>query len=322
MGDGGWRAHDRGRVVSAAKRYGGAHSPKGAPRNAPETSTAAEALAAPASRFSGRSPRWFSWRVLGLFLAPTPLLWSAAWQFVTADIPDLLGVLAPYGLLLLAAYLTGEGLKAAAAYDERVIAKPPAFPRKLLAALLTGLGVAGATFLGAGYGPVLGGLFGALAAAAHVAAFGLDPMRAKGVDGVAEAELERVAAKLDEAEAVVAATAKAADGLRDRGLTDRIDRLAYAARDILREIQNDPRDMRRSRRFLSVHLVGLRDATVKYAEARAKGSETLRPEYEALLADLETSFAKQRTSLLADDQTALEVEIDVLRGRLKQEGAL
>ncbi|MEM8753659.1 MAG: 5-bromo-4-chloroindolyl phosphate hydrolysis family protein [Pseudomonadota bacterium] len=304
--------------MSDAKRYGGRYSP-GGPRGEARTERPA---AGPASRFSGRSPRWFSWRVLGLYLAPTPLLWSAGWQFLTADLPELLWTLGPYAVLMFAAWMTGQGQRAAAAFDARAIAKPPAFPRKLFAAVLTGAGVAAAAAFGAGYGIMLGAVLGTIAAAAHIAAFGLDPMRAKGVDGVADAELARVAEKLDEAEAVVAETVKVADGLRDRRLTDRIDRLAYAARDILREIQSDPRDLRRARRFLSVHLVGLRDATVKYAAGRARGAEDLRESYEGLLTDLETSFANQRARLMVEDQTELEVEIDVLRDRLKQEGAL
>lgn len=306
--------------MSDAKRFGGAYSPGGAPKGA----EGGPAAGAPASRFSNRSPRWFSWRVLGLYLAPTPLVWSGMWQLLTADIPELLWTLGPYAVLMLAAFLTGQGLRAAAAYDARTIAKPPAFPRKLVAAGLTGLGVAGAAAFGAGLGAPLGGVLGAIAAACHIAAFGLDPMRAKGVGvgGIAEAELTRVAEKLDEAEAVVAATIAAAKGLRDRGLTDRIDRLAFAARDILKDIQSDPRDLRRARRFLSVHLVGLRDATVKFAAARARGADDLRPEYEGLLTDLEASFAKQRERLMVEDQTELEVEIDVLRDRLRQEGAL
>ena len=141
-------------------------------------------------------------------------------------------------------------------------------------------------------------------------------------EGVSDEELDRVAERLDRAEAVVAETVAAADALRDRELTDRIDALAYAARDILREIQSDPRDLRRSRRFLSVHLVGLRDATVKYADANGKGAaEGLRDRYAALLGELETSFAGHRQALLSNDQTDLEVEIDVLRDRLKYESA-
>ena len=46
----------------------------------------------------------------------------------------------------------------------------------------------------------------------------------------------------------------------------------------------------------------------------------LRQEYLDLLTDLEASFERGKASLLLDDRTDLEVEIEVLRERLGQEG--
>lgn len=311
--------------MSNAKRFGGAHSPGARPSGAdvpkgaaPKGAGGAKPPRGPArSPLAGRKTKQFSWRVLFLYIAPTPLALAGLEGILGADLPQILWAWGGYGALMLAAWLTGQGLQAEAAYDARVIAKPPAFPRKIVAAALCGVAVAGACVIGAGLNLLLGLFYGALSAGAHVAAFGLDPMRAKGGAGVSDAELDRVAEKLDQAEAVVAETVAAGDTLRDRELSGRIDALAYAARDILREIQSDPRDLRRSRQFLSVHLVGLRDATVKYADAAGKGAaDGLRDRYAALLADLEASFADHKTSLLVDDQSDLEVEIDVLRERL------
>ena len=292
--------------MSNAKRFGGAHSPGG-----------------PKTRFSGKKASSFSWRVLGLYAASAPLVIPGLGGLLAANIGAAMATLPSWLALILAAWLTAEGLKAEAAYEERAVAKPPAFPRKIAAAGLTGLALFAVMLLRVDTGLIQSIIFGALAAGAHIAAFGLDPMKAKGVVGVDDAELNLVAEKIDQAEAVVNATVKAAERLKDRALEDRVDALTYAARDILREIQSDPRDLRRSRKFLSVHLVGLRDATLKLANARAKGAEgALAGEYAALLADLEQSFAKHRETLLIDDKVDLEVEIEVLRDRLKQEGAL
>ena len=189
----------------------------------------------------------------------------------TADMVKVLWAVCPYILLILSAWLTGQGLKAEAAFNERTIAKPPAFPRKTFAAALTGASLFIVCWLGIGLNMLIAMFYGAIGVGAHLATFGFDPMKAKGVVGLPDEELDRVAAKLDQAERVVEETASAANGLRDRGLEKRIDALAFAARDILKEIQNDPRDLRRARKFLSVHLVGLRDATVKFASAKTKG---------------------------------------------------
>ena len=173
----------------------------------------------------------------------------------TADLPRILWACGGYAALILAAWLAGQGLKAEAAFAARAIAKPPAFPRKLVAAIITGLAVAGVCAVGADLNLLASAFYGLLAGGAHVAALGLDPMRAKGVDGVSDEELDRVAERLDRAEAVVAETVAAADALRDRELTDRIDALAYAARDILMEIQSDPRDLRRRPRLGGVQRI-------------------------------------------------------------------
>lgn len=301
--------------MSEAKRFGGAHSPQNARR-------AEDAAAAP-TKFSGKRAKRFSWRVLGLYLAPLPLVPVVAGSLLALSPLTLVWSAGSLAALWLAAWLTREGMKAADAYDARLIARPPAYPRKLFAAGLTGAAVGALSYFGAALGPVGAALFAAVAAGAHVAAFGADPMKAKGGAGIADAELDRVAAKLDQAEAVVAETVAAADAMKDRALARRVGGLARAARDILRDIQADPRDLRRARKFLSVHLVGLRDATLKFAAAAEKGvAGDHRDDYEELLTDLEQSFAAQRSTLLIDDQTALEVEIDVLRDRLRQEGAL
>ena len=66
--------------------------------------------------------------------------------------------------------------------------------------------------------------------------------------------------------------------------------------------------------------MGARDATVKFADLYARSRDAqARADYLALLDDLETTFADRSKSLLADNRTDLDVEIEVLRDRLKLE---
>lgn len=297
--------------MSNAKRFGGEHSKGG--------STTGGASAPPRTAFAGRKASGFSWRVLGLYLAPSGLLLPGLIGLLSADLPRIGWALGGYALVMFGAWMTGQGLKAEAAFAERLIAKPPAFPRKLFGGGMIAAALFEVMFFGIGVGLFPSLFYGALALGAHIYAFGLDPMKAKGVVSHDGADLSHVIDRLEEAELVVDATIEAARRLGDRKLEARVDSLAYAARDILREIQSDPRDFRRARRFLSVHLVGLRDATQKYATAKAKGAADMRAEYDDLLTDLEASFAKQRETLLTDDRVDLEIEIEVLRDRLKEE---
>ena len=117
-------------------------------------------------------------------------------------------------------------------------------------------------------------------------------MRKKGLEGVDEFATERVARAIDQAEALVRQTVDAAARIGDRRLEGRIDRLCDQARQVFRAVEQDPRDLVRARTFLSVYLLGLRDATVKFADiwGRSRDPEA-RAQYEALLGDLEASFA-------------------------------
>ena len=224
------------------------------------------------------------------------------------------------GLLLLAAWLTRDGIRAHNAYIARRVARRPAIPRKLFAACLTGA----ALMLGTmewQTGFLFPYLFGLLGAFLHVGAFGLDPVRGKGMTGVDQFQTDRVARAVDEAEQHLAAMKDAILRAGDRQLEGRVERFATLARGLFRTIESDPGDLTAARKYLSVYLMGARDATIKFADVYARGkSGTARSDYEALLTDLETNFATRTKSLLTDNHTDLDIEIQVLRDRLKFEG--
>lgn len=296
----------------AAERYGGRHSPGAAPPDAPGS-------AAPPA-FRNRRARRVSLRARLMFLLPTPLLLAGLGSIGGGRAAEMIGEIGGFGALILGAWLLNEGLRAEEAYNARTIARPPAIPRKIFAALFTGGGVALADVLSLGHGPVAALTFGAVAALAQLAAFGIDPLRRKGMDHD-NAASERIARAVDAGEATVREIIAAAARIGDRGLEGRIERLCDQARAVFRTVERDPRDLARARRFLTVYLTGLRDATVKFSDLYGRAREPgLRGRYEALLVDMETSFETQRTHLLEDNRSDLDIEIEVLRERLHQDG--
>jgi hypothetical protein len=296
-----------------AERYGGRYSPDGAPPGSKPT-------AGPPVFRSGRA-RKVSLRARLMFLLPLPLLFAGIGAISRGNAAEMLGELGGFVGLMLSAWLLNEGLRAEEAYEARTVARPPSVPRKLLAAVLTGASVAAAGMLGSGDAGAGAVVFGVVAAAAQLLAFGVDPMRRKGLAGIDEFANERVARAIDRAEELVRETAEAAKRFGDRRLEGRVDRILDQARDVFRAVERDPRDLVRARTFLSVYLLGLRDATLKFADlwSRARDTEA-RAQYEALLGDLETSFGTHRTALLADNRSDLDIEIEVLRERLQQDG--
>ena len=159
--------------------------------------------------------------------------------------------------------------------------------------------------------------FAVLGAILHFAAFGPDPMKDKGMEGIDSFQTERVARAVDEGEAHLAAMSDAILRAKDRALEARVAAFAATARTMFRTVEGDPGDLTAARKYLSVYLMGARDATVKFADVYAQGRDPkVRADYEALLGDLETNFAGRTKLLLEGAHTDLDVEIQTLRDRL------
>ncbi|MEO0914042.1 MAG: 5-bromo-4-chloroindolyl phosphate hydrolysis family protein [Pseudomonadota bacterium] len=297
-----------------AKRFGGKYSPTS------DNSGADPAASAAPSPFRDRQPARVSVFARLLFLAPLPLLIAGLGEVMSGNASRALLELGAFAVLMLAAWLLNEGLTAEAAFNARKIARPPGFPRKIAAACLVGAGVFAVQGIGAG-NLIAGAIFGGMATAAQLFAFGLDPMRAKGMEGVDTFATDRVARAIEAAEDHLKDMASAAKRTGDRAIISRVSDMAATARDVFRTVEDDPRDLPRARKFLGVYLQGARDATVKFADVYARGGGAdAREDYMALLTDLEASFTKHRADLLEDNRTDLDVEIEVLRERLHQEG--
>ncbi|RED11844.1 5-bromo-4-chloroindolyl phosphate hydrolysis family protein [Pontivivens insulae] len=263
----------------------------------------------------GRARLWF------LSAASIPLLIAGILQIGSGDALAILGELGAFGMLMFGIWMTREGIKAEAAYDARTVARPPRIPRKIIGGLGIGVGVGLAAAFSWPLGMVQGALYGALAVAAHLISFGLDPMKAKGLDEHSEFERDRVAGAVDRAEDTLAEIISEAERTGDRQVQARVEGFAATARAMFRKVEADPRDLGRARKFLGVYLRGTRDATTKFADlwGRAR-DEQAKQKYLALLDDLEQQFQAQDEALLLNDRSALDIEIEVLSDRLKQEG--
>jgi hypothetical protein len=232
----------------------------------------------------------------------------------------LLMALAGGGILTLAAWLLRDGLRAEAAFNARKVARRPAIPRKMLASAATGIGIFLAGMTG-DTGLVGSALYGIAAVALHVAAFGIDPLKNKRMEGIDEFQQDRVARVVDEAEAHLTTIESQIALLNDRGLSARVGAFTASARKMIRTVEEDPRDLTGARKYLGVYLMGARDATVKFVDLyKRKQTPAARTDYELLLTDLEQNFTARTEKMLVDDRTDMDIEIKVLRDRLQREG--
>ena len=169
-----------------AERYGGRYSTGGARDARQEKSSGARPVAR-------RKARRVSLRARMMFVLPLPMLFAGIGAISRGSAAEMVGELGAFAGLMAGAVLLNEGLRAEDAYDARTVARPPAIPRKLFAAALTGVSIAAAGVLSLGQSPVVAIVFGAVAALAQGLAFGLDPMRRKGIEGTGDFDTDRVA---------------------------------------------------------------------------------------------------------------------------------
>lgn len=290
-----------------AQRFGGKYSPDGTPKPPSETSR---------KGFKGATVDPVGARSNILFLPPILLAFTSLDEGAIGLALGLLGA----GALLLGAWLLRGGLTAEAAYNARKVARRPGFPRKLAAAGLAGAGVGIAAFANEP-GVIAPIIYGVAATALHVGAFGIDPMRDKGMEGVDTFQQDRVARAVDEAEAYLSAMRDAIRRSGDRRMIARVERFDTTAKELFRTVEEDPRDLTGAKKYLTVYLMGARDATIKFADMYARTNDPkARDDYESLLDDLEKSFSDRTRKMLLDDRSDLTVEIDVLRDRLQREG--
>ena len=293
-----------------------------------ETGPFARRIGSRTAQAPGRPPTSPSGRrIWGLRLLPTVFVLPALAALVSGlwvGPLKLVGLLAGIGLLIIAGELVRRGLDASAHYEERrFAAAPPAY--RLAGSLAIGLGFFVISLLSTGYGFGMSLLFAALGTGGAIGAYGLDPTRAKQLDA---ATAERTGVRTEQIVAAVAEAERKLDDIRshaatlaNRELKLRIDRILDRAHAVLDELERDPKDLPRARRFLNVYLDGTRNVVRDYARRQQDFADTdLGQNFATVLGTIETVFSQQLDHLKKDEALDLEVAIQVLETQLSKEG--
>lgn len=215
-------------------------------------------------------------------------------------------------LFFLAAWLIRRGLRSAGT------TKP--FPGRFLGSVVLACATFGAARYLALHDFLVSLIFGAGALAGAVLAYGseLMPSRAEGLSA------DHAAAREMTAEARTRLQRLARARYRIQGapeLAARIDGVKAWVEKILALIEEDPRDLRRARKFLVVYVEGACAVAERYVDLQDKGqAESFRPRLESLLDEMERVSAEQHAKLLQNDTLDLDVQLEVLSERLKKEG--
>jgi 5-bromo-4-chloroindolyl phosphate hydrolysis protein len=258
-----------------------------------------------------------------MFLLPLPVLVAAVISMARGLLVPMIGNAIAYGLFLAGAWLLWRGLVLEAAYERRLVAKAP-FPLKTLGGGVIGLATGLTAWLGVGHHPGVGIAFGLLAFLGCWLFYGRDPGAAKRVTSTSGLDTtDQVLSALAQAEGSIAAIEQSSREIRQPELHDRLRRIAGLAREILTMLEEDPRDLRRARKFLNVYLDGVQRVVEGYARTHKRASlPDLDASFRRVLESIEEVFQEQRQKLLQTDIMDLDVQIEVLTNQLKREGLI
>ncbi|WP_295880977.1 5-bromo-4-chloroindolyl phosphate hydrolysis family protein [uncultured Thiohalocapsa sp.] len=258
--------------------------------------------------------------VFGLWLLSAPLLLSAVMALAAGRFGGFIGDALGWGLIALGAVLTRGSADDPGALERR-FSRRLRLSRRNLGGLAVAAGVTLAAVLGVGHSLPVGLAFGALAALAFHLIYRFEPLLAGEKLGTGDRESRQVAEALAEAEQRLITIEQAARAVGNPELEARLGRIAAEGRGMLAQIAERPSDLRRARRFLTVFLEGAEQVSDGYVRThRHSDSPELTQSFRNVLITIEEQFHRQRERLRRADVMDLDVQIEVLRKQLEQEG--
>lgn len=258
-----------------------------------------------------------------MFILPLPILIAAVSGLARGELISFTGCALGYSCLLIGALSLRRGLLFEDEYQRRRIAKMP-LPFKTLGSVCIALGTGITVWIGARQGITFGFIFSALALLGCHLTYGFDPRTTKRImDSEGIDVTEQVLQALQQAEQSITAIEQASRDIRNVELKTRLRRIAQLATDILKLLEEHPRDLRRVRKFLHVYLDGTQKVTEGYAKTHTRaGATDLEDNFRHVLITIEEVFQEQQQKLLESDVSDLDIQIEVLTTQLKREGVI
>ena len=259
-----------------------------------------------------------------MFLLPFPTLFGTLSALMAGSPLRAVVGLASFGLFMLGAWLMRRGLHYELIQKKRKWARSTRVPWKLLGALCAGTATTLCVWALTVHGLFTGIGFGIGAVIGVLLTYGMDPQHS--TDEVVSkfgVTADEVADMLAEAETKISAIESAAKSIRNPELNRRLRSIVGKTREVLKVIEDDPRDLRRARKFLTVYLDGARSVTEGYAKTHTlQSNEELETNFRNVLTTIEDTIEEQKTKLLENDVLDLDVQIEVLETQLKREGVV
>lgn len=257
-----------------------------------------------------------------LFFLPLPLLLKAVLSLWGDNPQELAATGGCWLLFLLGAVLCRRGLQAEVMSEERPFAARRGARLKMAGGAVIGFATALTAYVAAGHSLPIAIAFALVAATGYYLLYGRPPPPSPASAGARMTDDEEATDLLRDAYARLDSIAAASRQIASPEFRQRLGSIVGSAEQILKLVADDPRDLRRARKFVTVYLDGAQRITRDYARAHSGGAPPaeLEHNFRTLLVDMQNTCDEQYRKLLQNDLTDLEIQIEVLSTRLRREG--
>lgn len=260
-----------------------------------------------------------------LWLLPLPLLPATFIALASGQFADFLINALASAMFLAAVLLTGRGFQQEVNEQRQLFQSEKRIPFKTLGGLTLALATLLTAWGSVGHSFAISLSFGVGAFAAFALLYGLDPRQERSeeqpVAGNSQVLDKEQLQALQQAEQKLLKIEQAIQNIADLELKLRLARITKRGREILCAMSRHSRDFDRARKFLNVYLEGAQKVIVGYSKGAVdQQAHPLENNFNRVLITIEQVFDKQYERLLAHDLHDLDVQIEVLETRLRNEG--
>ena len=220
-------------------------------------------------------------------------------------------------LFIAVASIAKKGFIQEGAYNNEIFTSAPKTPYKTIAGYLLGASTLFTAWV-TGAQPVMNALFLAIiATVGYFLFYGFDPKVDK-FKNLGDISATFVLETIQEAKEKLAHIEKELQKIKDTALYDKLQIAIAKSEAILQTIQEDPKDVRVARKFLSVYIDGVAKVTDAYTAMDEKDiTIQTKEKLHTLMDDVERRFDKELTRLKNNNEFDLDVHIDVLKEQIK-----
>ena len=275
-------------------------------------------------RYNPKAPLRSQYRGGLLFLLPLPLLPAAIIALAQGHVFSMTASFLGFGLMISAAILTRKGILLDEESKRRKLQRRRGkMHYRLFSAFILAIATTLVSWFSTGNGLIVSVIYGIVTLLAYYLYYGLDETRSSADFSAIGVTAEEVIEAIEDAEKKLAEIDAARSNISDPGLKRRLKTIISETHKILEIIEDDPKDLRRARKFLKVYLEGMRRVTTGYAAMRKDNPQPeLEQNFKNVLTTIEKIVTEQQTKLLENDAMELDVQIEVLELQLKKEGVL